>query len=711
MFGNSLRKITLISLITLFSFLNISPFVAACPLLKFKNSCIGLFKEEKEIAEFSIPEKLEKNIKESIANIYGEHKVNVIYPRVFEIIKKAKQNRPLKLYMEDLSRESDWYKDEIIYMFYVDQFGVKGKNSKNTFKDTIKMLDYLEDLGVTTIFMLPFIDSPMGDAGFDIRDPKNVREDLGGMKEFREFMAEARKRGFKIKADLILNHFSDQHEWFQQAIQGDEKKANYFVNRKELPEYEKYRDEQVGIVVKYKEDKGRVSKRRLIFPDICENHYRKVNINDEDYYFYHTFYPFQIDVNWQNPEVLYYMLDVLAHWSNIGVDIFRMDAIPYYIKKAGTNAENLEETHEVIKLLSSFVQTIAPRSVMQAEACQWPEDILPYFGEEEKTEHEILCDNEKQIKRTDEVQIAYHFPYMPAIWASMLTGDNSHFWKAYAQTPDIPDTATWTVFLRVHDELTLEMVDVETRKLIYNKLEEKGAEFREGFGVSGRMANFLDNRPDKIGLAFSILLSMPGIPLIYYGDEIGAQNNWRYAKASEAQREKMAEEKGADLDVKSFFDSRDINRGPITKEAFYEAKENEDAFGGTIYKKVKKLIRLRKENPVISRGEFEKLDVNKKEIFAYLRTHNPEQILVVNNLSGESVSAKITLPDSAASKVRKAMDIKDLISGESIKLKEAACEKCSEKPVTLVGMLTQHTSNTYKVDLKPYQSIWIKLKK
>lgn len=710
MFRKFLRKTTLFSLMALFLFLGFSPIVQACPFFKVKNTCLSVFKNDSELVEYSIPAKLEKNIKESIKNIYGEQQVNVIYPRVLEIIKKAKQNRPLKLYMEDLQRTSDWYKDEIIYMFYVDQFGVRDKNSKNTFEDTVKMLDYLEDLGVTTIFMLPFMDSPMGDAGFDIRDPKNVREDLGGMKEFREFMAEAKKRGFKIKADLILNHFSDQHEWFQAALQGDEEKAAYFVSRKELPEYDKYRDESVGIVVKYFEDNDKVSKRRLIFPDICENHYRKVNINGENYYFYHTFYPFQIDVNWENPEVLYYMLDVLAHWSNIGVDIFRMDAIPYYIKKEGTNAENLKETHEVIKLLSSFVQAIAPRSVMQAEACQWPEDILPYFGEEETTEHEILCDNEKKIERTDEVQIAYHFPYMPAIWASMLTGDNSHFWEAYAQTPEIPDTATWAVFLRVHDELTLEMVDVETRKLIYNKLVEKGAEFREGFGVSGRMANFLDNRPDRIGLAFSILMSMPGIPLIYYGDEIGAQNNWRYAKASEAQRETMAEEKGADLDVKSFFDSRDINRGPITKEAFYKAQENPDTFSGTIYQKVKNLIHLRKENPVISRGDFEKLNTEQNEIFAYLRTHGSEQMLMINNLSGDSTVAKIKLPAGASAKIAKNAEIMDLISNKKIKMQKVSCESYSEKAPTLVGMLTQRSSNSYEIELEPYQSMWIKLK-
>jgi len=360
MFGKIFKRLTLLCLSVLFLLMNLSATAFHCPCAKDKNIC----PVNTQVVDQSIPAQLEGNIKESIANIYGKDQVAVIYPKILESIKKARENRSLNLYTEDLSRPSDWYKDEIIYMFYVDQFGTKDKNTPNTFKDLIGMLDYLQDLGVTTIFMLPYIDSPMGDAGFDIRDPKNVRADLGGMKEFKEFLAEAKKRGFKIKSDLILNHFSDQHEWFQAALKGDTKKVDYFVNSPVIPAYKSYIDEKVGVVVEYTEKDGKISKRRLIFPDIVETHYRKVNISGKDHYFYHTFYPFQLDVNWENPEVLYYMLDVLAFWANMGVDIFRMDAIPYYIKEPGTNAENLPKTHEIIKLLSSYVQAIAPRSVM-----------------------------------------------------------------------------------------------------------------------------------------------------------------------------------------------------------------------------------------------------------------------------------------------------------------------------------------------------------
>ena len=248
-----------------------------------------------------VPKQLEENIRTSIRKIYGAEKEDEIYKNVLAIINKAKDRRSLKLHQEDLNRPSDWYKDEIIYMFYADQFGVKDKDTTNTFNDTIGMLDYLKDLGITTIYILPFMDSPMGDAGFDVKNPKNVRKDLGGMEEFSNFIYQARKRGFKIKADLILNHFSDQHKWFQEALNGDIDKLKYFVYTDRPPKYKRYKDPQKGVVIDYYEDDGSVSSRRLIFPDIAENHWRKIVINGKDYYVYHTFYPFQPDINWKNP--------------------------------------------------------------------------------------------------------------------------------------------------------------------------------------------------------------------------------------------------------------------------------------------------------------------------------------------------------------------------------------------------------------------------
>ena len=643
----------------------------------------------------AVPEQIENELKEHIANVYGREQTDEIYSNILRIIEDTKKQRPQKLVQEDYNRTSDWYKDEIVYMFYADQFGVNDNNQSSTFKNAVKMLDYLKLLGVTTIYILPFADSPMNDSGFDVRDPRNVRADLGGMKEFKEFLDAAHQYGFKVKADLVLNHLSDQHKWFQDALKGDVSKLDNFVVKDKMPEYTTYKDEKLGFVAEYKEDDGTISKRRIIFPEITDSHYRKVTINGRDYYLYHTFYPFQLDINWENPDVMYYALGTVAYWANLGIDIFRLDAIPYLIKENGTNAENLPKTHEVIKIISLFIQATAPRSVIQAEACQTPKNILPYFGSERKVNLNI-SEKEKEIVRTDEFQIAYHFPYMPAIWASLVSADNRYFWKAHKQTPKIPDSATWAIFLRVHDELTLEMVNAKTRELIYDDLEPKGAEFRKGFGVSGRMANFLDNDTDRIGMAFSILLSLPGIPIIYYGDEIGSQNNYTYAQRFAKLRElkQRAKNKGKNkVEMLSYFDSRDINRGAIKRRTFYNATRAENSFEGKVFKKVKQLIEVRKKYPVIARGDFTQIKTNAPEIFAYMRTLEDEQIIVINNLSDHRTVAELNIPNIPWWKKDDDVYLLDLLNNRKRRVNYS-------KPTKNLIMR-----------LKPYDSVWFKVEK
>lgn len=639
-----------------------------------------------------ISPKIEKELKLSISKVYGEDKTDEIYNRIVEIAKQAKEKRPEVLKQDDLNRASDWYKDEVIYMFYVDQFGTVTPERTNQFKDTIKMLPYLKDLGVTTLYMLPFADSPMEDAGFDVKNPQNVRQDLGGKTQFEEFIKEAKAQGFNIKADLVLNHFSDQHEWFKQAMNGDVSKLDYFVTREDLPEYTKYVDSKLGTVVEYKEPNGQISKRRLIFPENTENHYRKVTIKGKDYYIYHTFYPFQLDINWKNPEVLYYNLGTLNYWANLGVDIFRLDAIPYLSKDSGTNAENQPATHEIIKILSLYLQAVAPRTVLQAEACQLPKDVIPYFGTEKKSE--VIVDGKtRDFKRTDEVQIAYNFPYMPALWASFITEDSNYFKDAVKQTPSIPDTASWATFLRVHDELTLEMVTPEMRQLIYNALEPKGAPFRKGFGVAGRMANFLDEDHDHIEMAFSVLLSMPGIPIIYYGDEIGAKNNFENAKKSaDLRKKKQAKSK---IKLLSFFDSRDINRGLLTQQAFYDAKNSTKTYSGKIYHKVQKMIALRKSTPALSRGDLTILKTNYPHVFAYIRSYKGEKYLIVNNLSDKRLTAEVDLPANMLIKAIKnnehSVYLTNILTDEQYKLKPSIKDKKT------------------RLLMYPYAEVWLKL--
>lgn len=638
-----------------------------------------------------ISTKLEKELKADISKIYGQDKTDEIYNHIVEIAEKAKENRPQSLVEQDLSRDYDWYKDEVIYMFYVDQFGTITPEKPNQFKDTTKMLDYLKKLGVTTIYMLPFADSPMEDSGFDVKNPQNVRKDLGGKPQFESFIKEAKNKGFNIKADLVLNHFSDQHEWFQSALKGDIDKLNRFVVREDMPEYKKYVDPKLGTVIEYKEADGKISKRRLIFPEITENNYRKVTINEKDYYVYHTFYPFQLDINWKNPDVLYYNLETMNYWANLGVDIFRLDAIPYLDKEPGTNAENLPTTHAIIRILSNYLQAVAPRTVLQAEACQQPKDVIPYFGAERKTETNINGEV-KELKRTDEVQIAYNFPYMPALWASFITEDSKYFQEAVKQTPNIPESASWATFLRVHDELTLEMVTPEMRELIYEALEPKGAPFRKGFGVSGRMANFLDQDHDHIEMAFSVLLSMPGIPIIYYGDEIGAKNNFANAqKSADLRKKKQAKSK---IKLLSFFDSRDINRGSLTQKDFYDASQTTKTYSGKIFHQVQKMISLRKSTPALSRGSLTILKTKVPHIFAYIRSYKGEKYLIVNNLADKRLTAEIELPADVLLKSLKNDNyvyLTNILNDEQYKVKVSLTDKKT------------------RLLMYPYAVVWLKL--
>ncbi len=637
-------------------------------------------------ADENIDSRLEKELRDSIVFVYGKQNADEIYDKVLEHAKKAVDTRSQELKNQDKIRKSDWYKDEIIYMFYVDHFGVVQEDKKNTFKDTAKMFDYLEDLGVTTLYMLPFADSPMADAGFDVKNPREVRKDLGGIAEFKTFVKDAKKRGFKIKADLVLNHLSDECEWFKKLESGDEKYLDYFIYKDKMPEYTKYQDEKLGTVIEYKEDDGKISKRRLIFPENTENNYRKITVNGKDYYLYHTFYPFQLDINWQNPEILYYMLDTISNWANMGVDIFRMDAIPYLSKDAGTNAENQPKTHAIINILSDYIQLTATSSVIQVEACQPPKDILPYYGKDREIEVTVNDDDIK-FKRSSEAQIAYNFPNMNVIWASLVSEDKKYFIENYKKMPAIPKTAAWGNFLRVHDELTLEMVSPEVRNIIFEDLAPKGANFRNGFGVSGRLANFLDKNPNRIEEAFAILFSTPGIPIIYYGDEVGAANNYENLKKSAQHR--MSKKVSNLLSV---FDSRDLNRGEIPQKLFYGSTKGYYEFNSKVYKKVKNLIDIRQKNPALVNGEFEILKTRSQANFCYIRKNKEQQILVINNLSKDKLIAEITLPPTVVLKNNgRITSLKNLINGDDVK----------------VNISMQN--RTMHLRIAPYQVLWLEL--
>ncbi|MCE3268814.1 MAG: Trehalose synthase, partial [Burkholderiales bacterium] len=618
---------------------------------------------QNKVTPLNIPPLLKTRIESDIIQVYGPQKADEIFAQVSKVIATTKANRPGSLRKKDVTDSPIWYKNGITYMFYVENFGTDGKKTNN-FKSLIKMIPYLKDLGVTNVYILPYLDSPMKDSGFDVKDPMAIRPDLGNVADFKRFTDILHKNGITVTGDLVLNHLSDQNKWFQQARHGDKEKINYFVYKDYLPKSSKYYDAKRGVVVDYTNKDGSISSRRLIFPEQTPDHYRLEVIAGKDYYFYHTFYPFQIDLNWKNPQLLYKMLEVVGFWCNQGIDIFRLDAIPFLIKEDGTTGENSPKTHAIVNLLSSFIQASCPNSVLQAEAGESPEEILSYFGKQESYTYTDL-NKSIRIDRTDEVQIAYNFLLMNSLWASILLSNNNYFWDIYSSMPVIPNTNTWTNFLRVHDELSLENSTPEMRKTLYAALVKNGAPFREGLGVSGRMANFLDKDPRRINQAFAILMSLPDVPIIYYGDEIGALNNWEYAKAKELSRKTNSSLKDKTSE-KSHFDSRDINRGPISYQSFEKAMKNPRSYSGKIYTSIQHDITLRKAFPAMGQGGIKRVNSNLPQVFAYLRILPDSMVLVINNLSGSRIDTMLDFPLSGFNSV-----YLDLRSNKNILLKKA----------------------------------------
>jgi maltose alpha-D-glucosyltransferase/alpha-amylase len=658
--------------------------------------------------------------------VYGPLQAPEVSKMIQRKLTEFQQARPAHLLKEDFEREADWYKKEVVYTFYPERLGVNrdeaGKIIPNTFKNLIPMLDYLQDLGATTLYILPFLKSPQIDAGFDVSDYKKVRADLGGNEEFALFLQEARKRGIKIQMDLVLNHASDQHDWAQAAFHGDKEKQNYFVMRDALPQYKKIKTRKSGHVAVYREDNGKKSRRRVIFPDLVHNHWRGQEINVIDpktgqakldprtgkplttkKYFYHTFYPHQLDLNWKNPKVLEEALDILGYWANQGVDVFRLDAIPFLVKTLGTNGENTAETHAIIEILSGFLQALAPRSVLLGEACQWPQDLRKYYGEDRKYTVNIPGHGDKEMFRTNKLQMAYHFPLMPAIWSSMVLGNATPIWKTWKETPKIPDYSEWMTFLRVHDELSLEMVDPETRKLLFNKLSPHGAPFREGLGVSGRMTNFLNNNPALIKQINAIFLSMPGVPAIYYGDEIGEQNNSDFAVQEEIKRRENAN--GSSAEVKTFMDTRDLNRAPTEKKKHDDARLHPESPEGQIRSNIKQMIAVRKQDDALAKGTMELAKTSKDNVLCYFReffSNDREigsRVLVANNLSGRpNQDIRLKLPKGSQinlNKFPKTFKLTDMLSGKEVEI---------TKQRTNLGRTVLQIE-----DLAPHESVWLKI--
>ncbi|HXG40327.1 MAG TPA: maltose alpha-D-glucosyltransferase, partial [Candidatus Limnocylindrales bacterium] len=489
-----------------------------------------------------------------------------------------------------------WYKDAIIYELHVRAFYDSDGNGIGDFRGLTEKLDYLEELGVTALWLLPFYPSPLRDDGYDISDYTSVNPDYGTLRDVRRFIAEAHRRGLRVITELVCNHTSDQHRWFQRARRARPGSVarNYYV-WSDTPD--RYRD------------------ARIIFQDFESSNWAWDPVAHA--YYWHRFYSHQPDLNFDNPRVEEEVVRVMDFWLEMGVDGLRLDAIPYLYEREGTNCENLPETHAFLKRLRRHVDERFPARMLLAEANQWPEDAVAYFGE----------------GRGDECHMAFHFPLMPRMYVAIRREDRFPIVDILDQTPPIPETAQWALFLRNHDELTLEMVTDEERDFMY-RVYARDPQMRVNLGIRRRLAPLVENHRRRIELLNGLLFSLPGTPVVYYGDEIGMGDNV-YLGDRNGVRTPMQ----WSPDRNAGFSTADPNRlylPVITDPAYHYVTVNVEAQRSnphSLLSWMKRLIALRKRHVAFGRGSLEFLAPDNRRILAFLRRYGEERILVVANLS------------------------------------------------------------------------------
>ncbi|MDQ8727704.1 maltose alpha-D-glucosyltransferase [Bradyrhizobium sp. LHD-71] len=497
-----------------------------------------------------------------------------------------------------------WYKDAIIYQLHVKAFADSNNDGIGDFAGLTEKLDYLHELGVTAIWLLPFYPSPGRDDGYDIADYGSINPDFGTMKEFRRFITEAKRRNLRVITELVVNHTSDQHPWFRRA--------------RRSPPGSSARDWYV-----WSDTDKRYTGTRIIFTDTEKSNWTWDA--EAKAYYWHRFFAHQPDLNFDNPRVVSAVVQVMKRWLDSGVDGFRLDAIPYLCEREGTSNENLPETHAVIKQLRAELDAYAKGKVLLAEANQWPEDVQYYFGD------------------GDECHMAYHFPLMPRIYMAIAQEDRFPIVDILRQTPDIPGNCQWAMFLRNHDELTLEMVtDIERDYLWSTYAADPRA--RINLGIRRRLAPLMDNDRRKMELMNSLLMSFPGTPIIYYGDEIGMGDNI-YLGDRNGVRTPMQ----WSPDRNGGFSRCDPARlyAPPVMDAVYGYEsinvESQSRSLSSLLNWTKKLIAVRKSSRAFGRGTMTFVRSSNHAVLAYLRIDENEVILCVANLSRASQASELDL--------------------------------------------------------------------
>jgi trehalose synthase len=487
-----------------------------------------------------------------------------------------------------------WYKDAVIYELHVKAFADGNGDGIGDFAGLIGKLDYLQDLGITCIWLLPFFPSPLRDDGYDISDYTDVHPSYGTLDDFKRFLDAAHKRGMQVLIELVINHTSDQHRWFQRArlAPPGSIERNYYV---------------------WSDTDDQFSGVRIIFSDTEKSNWTWDPIAKA--YYWHRFFSHQPDLNYDNPLVLEETLAAMRFWLDLGVDAVRMDAIPYLVERDGTNCENLPETHAIIKQFRAAIDSEYANRFILAEANQWPSDVRPYFGD------------------GDECQMAFHFPLMPRIYVAIRQEDCLPITEIMAQTPDIPSNCQWGLFLRNHDELTLEMVTDDERDYMYLAYSAN-PRMRINLGIRRRLAPLLDNNRLRIELLNSLLFSFPGTPILYYGDEIGMGDNIELGD-----RNGVRTPMQWNGELNAGFSAADPDRlySPAISDPVYgylavnvqEQLENPSS----LVQWTRNMIGLRKLFPVFGRGSLRILNTTNRKVLAYLRQYRSQTVLCVANIS------------------------------------------------------------------------------
>jgi maltose alpha-D-glucosyltransferase / alpha-amylase len=509
-----------------------------------------------------------------------------------------------------MTTDTSWWKQAVLYELYVRAFNDSDGDGHGDLRGVTERLDYLRDLGVDVLWLLPLSPSPLRDDGYDVSDYYGIHPDYGTVDDLRGLLDAAHARGLKVITDLVMNHTSSDHPWFQASRRREPGKADWYV---------------------WSDDPSRYAGARVIFTDSESSNWSWDEVRGQ--YYWHRFFRHQPDLNYDEPEVRTTMLDVVRFWLELGVDGFRLDAIPYLYQREGTNSENLPETHAFLKEVRSFIERIKPGALILGEVNQWPEDTLPYFGD-----------------GFDELPLLFHFPVMPRLWKALAEGSAEPIRWILERTPPIPPSCQWVVFLRNHDELTLEMVTDEERAFMYAHYAPEPV-MRLNVGIRRRLAPLCDFDRSRIELLHSLLMTLPGTPILYYGDEIGMGDDLTLPDRNGV-RTPMQWHAGPGAG----FSSAPTTYAPLLRDPACSPDRVNVAAAerdpDSLLHWMRRLLAVRRAHPALGGGSFTMLPSPDPALAVFLSTARHDAVVAVHNLAAAPRCATLAVPALAGRELR-----------------------------------------------------------